>query len=175
MKKKRLDYRMKTGKDDFMSEDEFYDLVRSNIRQSAKDVLVALSLVSLYLLAKANVPDKDEDEKVKNVYKYTVKALDKISDEVTFFYNPISFQQILNGSIFPSFGFLSDGANILNHMTKEVWGMAFDDKLEEKNYVIKYLLKSFPITSQVSNYLPLFAPELAKDLGMRVTAESRRR
>jgi len=42
----------------------------------------------------------------------------------------------------------------------------------EKNYPIKYIMKSFPITSQGAQLLPLFAPETAKDLGIRMPSQS---
>jgi hypothetical protein len=48
-----------------------------------------------------------------------------------------------------------------------------DDKLAEKNYVIKYGLKGLPITSQFDSIFLIFFPELAKDLGMKATTESR--
>ena len=36
---------------------------------------------------------------------------------------------------------------------------------------IKYLMKSFPIASQASGYLPMFYPSLAKDLGIKMQSQ----
>ena len=46
-----------------------------------------------------------------------------------------------------------------------------DEKLEEKNEVIKYWMKSFKVTNQMAALLPLFSPELAKDLGIRMQSK----
>jgi hypothetical protein len=57
---------------------------------------------------------------------------------------------------------------------KENYAIAIgNEKLEEKNYVIKYLLKSFPISNQAAGMLPMFYPELAKDLGIRAQSQAR--
>lgn len=36
--------------------------------------------------------------------------------------------------------------------------------------LLKYVMKSVPVTSQIAGLLPMFYPELAKDLGMRMTS-----
>jgi hypothetical protein len=48
-----------------------------------------------------------------------------------------------------------------------------DQKAADKNYVIKYLLKGFPVTSQFDTILLMFYPDLAKDLGMKSQTEAR--
>lgn len=155
---------------------EFYDLVRRNIKQAGVDAAITLSVLTLFILASIAKPDDDDDDAyTKNLHKFTVRALDKLSDELTFFYNPMSFQQILNGSIFPSLGVFTDIFNVVNHFGKEMYGMTFDEKLEEKNHVLKYVLKPIPLVSQMAAYLPLYAPELAKDLGIEMSTQSRMR
>lgn len=171
--KKRDAHFLATGKRLDMSAEDFHDMVRSNIRQSTKDAIITISLISLYLLAKASVPDDDEDAAVISRHKFMVRALDKIKDEMYFYYNPSSLQQILNGHIFPSLSIFSDAEGLLNHFTKEMYGFAFDADMQERNYVIKYIMKSFPITSQLASYMPLYAPELAKELGIQMSTQAR--
>jgi hypothetical protein len=172
---KKKDYFLATGKKLEMTEQEFYDLVRENMRQAGVDAAMSLALLAMFFAVVALKPDPDDDEDkyISNMHKFAVRALDKISDELTFFYSPGSFQQILNGSIFPSLGVFTDAVNVVNHMLKEFYGMSFDEKLEEKNHVIKYMLKPIPLVSQLSSYLPLYAPDLAKDLGIEISKESR--
>jgi len=163
-----------TGQKLELDENEFYDLVRQNIRNQAKDTLVTLSLLSMFFALKA-VPDDDEDENVKNYHKFMVRTLDKISDEVSFYYSPTSFQTILNGSVMPSIGVFSDGIKVIQKALTELYAVTTgDDELQEKNYVLKYIFKSFPVSSQMSSYLPLYAPDLAKELGITFTNQSRR-
>jgi len=43
-----------------------------------------------------------------------------------------------------------------------------DEETQDDIKVLKYVMRSFPFTNQMSGYLPLIYPELAKDLGIRV-------
>jgi len=169
---KKRTYKEDTGRDLEMSEADFYDMVRQNISSMAKDALITLSVITMFVIASQMTPD-DDDEYGKNLHKFTIKALDKAKDELFFFYNPASLESVLNGSIFPSLGVLSEAINVLNHFTKEIYGFAFDEELQEKNYVVKYLLKTFPVASQLTSYMPLYAPELAKELGIKMSTQSR--
>jgi hypothetical protein len=47
-----------------------------------------------------------------------------------------------------------------------------DEEALEKNYVIKYILRSFPLLNQGQALLPMFSPELAKDLGIKMQSQS---
>ena len=169
---KKRTYKEDTGRDLEMSEADFYDMVRQNISSMAKDALITLSVITMFVIASQMTPD-DDDEYGKNLHKFTIKALDKAKDELFFFYNPASLESVLNGSIFPSLGVLSEAINVLNHFTREIYGFAFDEELQEKNYVVKYLLKTFPVASQLTSYMPLYAPELAKELGIKMSTQSR--
>lgn len=98
----------------------------------------------------------------------SLRYLDKISDELMFFYNPNSFEKILNGSVFPSLGILSDSYNIVSSISKEVFGDS------DKAHPTKYILKALPITKEFTNFIPFISEDLAKDMGIRVTSQSRR-
>jgi hypothetical protein len=171
---KKKDYEEKTGKKFEMDEESFTDLVRENISSAGKDAIGMVLLVSLLITAHLAAPDDDEDDQTKNIHKFTVRALDKLTDELTFFYLPTSASQLLNSSIFPSIGVLTDILSVFNHFGKEIYGMTFDEELQERNHVIKYILKNFPIASQLSSYMPLYAPDMAKDLGIKMSTQSRR-
>jgi hypothetical protein len=170
---KQKNYYETTGQKLQMSKEDFYDMVRENIRGSAKDMLFVAGLLGAWLLLKALPPDADEDPGVKNWHKFMVRALDKFSDEVSFYYSPLGWQQIVGGSIIPSIGVFKDFGSLFTHFLKEVYGMGFDENLQEKNYVIKYLMKSFPVTSQLSTYLPLILPDIAKELGIQPSTQAR--
>lgn len=171
---KKEEYEKETGKTLNMSEGEFLDLVSRNIKSQLIDTIFMLSLISLYLGMVALAPDDDEDDKTKSVYKYALRATDKIKDELWFFYDPTSLLAMASGGgIFPSLSYLTNLKKLIYNFGKEMYGIAFDDELAEDTYVIKYLLKSFPLVSQSSAVLPMFYPELAKDLDLRIGTQSR--
>jgi hypothetical protein len=117
---------------------------------------------------KAGEPDEDEDPRVRNAYKFAIKAADKLRDELLYFYDPTSVVGLISQGFFPSMSLLTNFATLLTNFGKENYALfTGDEKAAKKNYVIKYLLKSFPITSQASSLLPMFYPDVAKDLGMK--------
>jgi hypothetical protein len=101
-----------------------------------------------------------------------LKATDKFKDEIGYFYDPTSIAQLFGKGIFPSLGLIENYGKVLeNFMVENYAIVSGDEKLEEKNYVIKYLMKSFPISSQAAGILPMFFPNVAKDLGMKMQSQ----
>lgn len=173
--KKRQEYKEDTNKDLEMTESQFMDLVRHNIRSATYDVVIMLTLAAIVFGLKAYEPEEDEEsEAVRNYYKFLVRAMDKLRDELLYFYDPTSLMSTVSSGLFPSLSYITNFMKLFKNFMIENYAIAMgDEPLEEKNQVIKYLMKSFPITSAGVGYLPMFYPELAKDLGIRATTESR--
>ena len=167
--KKKADYEKDTGKTLEMTETEFMDLVRQNIKSQLVDTIFLLTLLALVAGLKANAPDDDEDPAVKAQYRFITKAADKLKDELTYFYDPTSLTNLVSSGIFPSIGLIQNfGKGFKNFMIENYAIATGNEKLEEKTKVIKYWLKTFPITNQMAGYLPMFYPALAKDLGLKI-------
>ena len=172
--KKKNDYELETGKELNMTESEFMDLVRKNIKAQMVDVIFLVTLLALYFGMKANSPDDEEDEAVKNQYKFMLKVADKVTDELLYFYNPTSITSLVSSGIFPSMSYLTNFTKLLKNFMIENYAISIgDEALEEKNQVIKYLMKSFPVSNQAAGMLPLFYPQLAKDLGIKAQSQAR--
>ncbi len=169
--KKKADYENDTGKKLEMTESEFIDLVRQNIKNQLLDTLVYAALFALTLGLKA-LPDDDDDPIVKNQYKFLLKATDKFKDELGYFYNPTNLTQLVSTGLFPSLGLIKTYRSAVQNFLTENYAIATGNKeLEDKNYVIKYWMRSFPITSQAAGLLPMFYPDLAKDLGIKMQSQ----
>jgi hypothetical protein len=170
--KKKSEYETDTGKTLEMDENEFLDLVRQNTKSAALDLLFYAALWALYAGIKANMPDDDEDEATKNQWRYALKAVDKLRDEIGYFYDPSSAIKGFTRGLFPSLSLLDNATKtVKNFMLENYYIAVGDEELEEKNFVIKYAMKSVPFTNQASSWLPMFYPELAKDLGLRVQSK----
>jgi hypothetical protein len=167
--KKKKEHYIETGGEILeLTEELFIDLVRQNIRAFALDLATALTLTSMLLGAKAYMPD-DEDEAVKNQYKFAVKAMDKLKDEVLYFWNPSSAASLLKSGLFPSLTLIENGVKSIENFFIEMFAISMgNEELEKDTKVIKYVMKTFPIANQVSGYLPMFYPDLAKDLGIQM-------
>ena len=171
--KKKTEYEKETGKTLRMDEAEFIDLVRKNVKDQAVDLVFYLTLMALYIGVKAIPPD-DEDPATKNAYRYMVRAIDKVKDEVAYFYDPTNLAGTVSSGIFPSISYLTNFKKLLTNFGTEMYAIGVgDEALEKKNQVVKYLLKGFPITSQFDSFLLMFYPDLAKDLGMKAQTQAR--
>jgi hypothetical protein len=170
--KKKSDYEKDTGKKLMMTETEFVELTTQNIKNQVMDVLFYIALTGLVLAAKG-LKDDDDDRVTQNRYNYMIKVLDKLRDEVAYFFNPINLVDLTKKGLFPSLSLIDNYIKIVTNFSKEMYAIGIEDeKMIDKNYVIKYLLKGFPITSQFDAIFLLFFPDLAKDLGMKSSAES---
>lgn len=172
--KKRQDYYNNTGKELQMTEDEFISLVNQNIKNQSLDLVILLSMMSLLAGLKAMAPDDDEDPRVKNQWKFYLKATDKLTDELMYFYNPTTPIDLVSGKggIFPALGLLENYTKFTTNFAKENFGIIIgDEEMQDDAKPIKYLMKSFPIASQASGFLPMFYPEISKDLGIKMQSQ----
>ena len=171
--KKKEEYQRETGKTLNMTESEFMDLVRRNIKSQMIDTMFFLTMIGLLAAMKANAPDDDEDPRVKNQYKFLMKAADKLRDEIAYFYNPANLLQLVSGGIFPSIGMITNFGNLVGNFLEEMFGLVLqNDEWVESAKPIKYLMRQFPVSNQISQYLPMFVPDVAKDLGIQAQSQS---
>lgn len=167
-------YKNRTGNDLEMSPEEFYDMTRRAIMQQAKEIGILLTMLSgLLALRWSGAPD---DDKKKNWYRTIVRMLDKLTDEISFYYNPISLQQISTGSYIPSLGLLTDGLKLAGSLVKQGVGVAFGNEyLQKTAHPIKNFTSLVPMVNQVfRTFVPLIDGDVAKDLNISISAESRR-
>lgn len=167
--KKRKEYKDNTGKDLDMTEDEFISLVNQNIKNQVTDLVILLSIATLLAGLKAAAPDDDEDPLVKNQWRFYIKATDKLKDEIMYFYDPTTPFDLLGKGVAPSLGLLENYVKFTKEFALENFGMIIgDEEMQDDAKPIKYLMKSFPVSNQAAGYLPMFYPDLAKDLDIKV-------
>lgn len=169
--KKKAEYKKDTGKTLNMTETQFMDLVRSNIKAQLIDVIFMSIMIGMVMALKAYAPPDDEDPAVKSQYRFMVRTFDKFKDELSYFYDPTSFLGLVSKGIFPSISLLDNMTKGTKNFMIENWAISTgNEKLEKSNQVIKYWMKVFPFTNQMIGYLPMFYPELAKDMGVKIQA-----
>jgi hypothetical protein len=174
---KRQSYYEKNGHELEITNEEFYDLMRGELSKMSRELGLLFGLMLLLIASKIAAPDDDDDDLTINRYKWWAKAISKTADEIAFYYNPTSFESITTGSIFPALTMLTQVEKGVKNLVKEVYGEYIDDEeLVEEAHPIKYFLNIVPGVSQFqTEVLPYIDPELAKEMGIRVSAESRRR
>lgn len=174
-KNQKESYTNKTDKELNMQESEFMDMFRQNLQNQIKELGILISMIAIVTaILPLFKPDDDEEQEIKNRFKFASRLLDKVKDEVWFYYNPVGLQQILNGSIFPALGIFTDAARVVQSTMTEIYGVATgDEDLTEKNFALKNLMKALPLTKELTYYIAMFNADLAKELGIQISSQSR--
>jgi len=170
-------YKERTGEDFDMSKEDFIDMVRANLSNQLRELAVLASLLAASLALGFVAPDDDEDKATKNFYRYSQKVLDKFTSEISFFVNPLEFEKLLSGNMFPAIGLVTDMTKFLQHFWLQTTGLDFDpnstfDEVREKAKPIKYAAKSLPVFKSVLTYLSLISSDFAKEFDITIQRES---
>jgi hypothetical protein len=173
-------YEKRTGKPFNMTKEDFIDMIKNNLRNEAKELAILLSLFGMMFSLGFVAPDDDDDKATKNFYRYTQRVIDKFIGELSFFYNPVEFQKILSGGMFPAIGIFSDIERFVSHTTMEVTGYDIKnpelttDEVRKKAQPVKNAAKMFPFTKSLMTYGAIFDAEFAKEYDITIQKESRR-
>jgi len=132
-------------------------------------IFLTTLLVLTTQIIPAMAPDDDEDKAVVNQHKFVSKIGDKLLDELMYFYNPTSILNLVGSGPFPAFSLINNAVKTIGGTLDELYGvLTSDEERIEKAKPLKYFLRTFPITNQIVGYLPMFYPDIAKDLGIRM-------
>ena len=166
----------KTGKVLTITANDYQDMIRQQVTNMMKELALLVGMISLMIAAKIVAPDDDDDDLTKNRYKYIAKVINKITQELTFFVNPMSADEVTRGSIIPALGLVTKVEKAISAVFKESYYTITDNEEKaDKTYPTKYVLNLFPGPSQfINEILPFIYPEEAKDLGIKVQIESKK-
>lgn len=172
-------YEEETGEVMTMDRDQFIDMIRTNIRNQIKELAILLALVGAMLALGFMAPDDDEDKATKNFHRYSQKVVDKFVGELSFFYNPAEFQNILSGGMFPAIGIVADAGRFVKHLTMETTGMDLDpktsyDDVRKKAQPIKHLMKMAPVTKSAVTYASILSSDFAKEFDVTIQKNNMR-
>jgi hypothetical protein len=176
LEQKKEAYLKKNGKPLTITEEEFFDMMRTALSNQMKELNLLLAMMALVVGAAMMVDgDDDDDDLEKNRLKYFAKIINKTSDEVSFYYNPLTFQSVTNGSLLPALGVTTKAWSVVKNVSKGIYGYSTgDEETLKTTHAAKAFFDMVPIISQFQKeYLPSIDPELAKEMGIRVSAEAR--
>ena len=176
----REQYETETGEVLNMTKEDFIDMIRTNLHNQIKELAMLGALIASMFALGYMAPDDDEDKASKNFYRFTLKTMDKFVSELSFFYNPVNYEQLLSGSMFPALGIVGDYSKFVSHTFREVTGFDFDpntsaEDVRKKAYPLKYGMKAAPITKSLVTYISIVNSEFAKDNDITIQAQNRLR
>jgi hypothetical protein len=171
-------YEDRTGQKMTMDRDEFADMIRTNLRNQMKELLILGTLVGTMFALGFFAPDDEDDKATKNAFRYTQKVVDKFVSELSFFYNPANFEQLLSGSAFPAIGLIADFYKVMTNFFMETTGFDFRDptktpeEIRKKAMPVKRVVNMIPAGKSIMTWLAMFDSEFAKEYDITVQKES---
>jgi hypothetical protein len=133
-----------------------------------------ITLLLLLFLSAILAPDDDDDEETKGAKRKLMRQVDKLTDELSFFYSPKSFLDVA-GKPLPVMGFAGDMYKLVVQTGKQWMGVAFnikDGQWEDEAKPLKYLFKAFPVSKELLGYMPIIDPEFAKEMGIKLQVQN---
>jgi hypothetical protein len=167
-------YYKKTGQRMNMSKEDFADMLRTNLRNELKEITYIVGLTAAVFALGIIAPGDDEDKAAKNRFRYYQKLLDKIRDELTFFYNPNEIRSLLSGGIFPAIGVVTDALNLVNHMSEQITGMSISkegktpEQIREEAMPLKDVLRIVPGGKNVLTFGAIISDDWAKEFDITI-------
>lgn len=175
--KYKENYEKRTGEPLQMDKAEFVDMIRQHLANQLRELGVLASLTGALFALGFMAPPPDADKDTKNAFRYAQKILGKFQDELGFFYNPINYENLLNGSLFPAMGIITDFQKFTTNLWLETTGLdlsnptkSFDDVVKDA-HPIKYLMKMLPVTKSVLIYLAMIDADFAKEMDVTIQKE----
>lgn len=152
-----------------MNEAEFVDMYIKGVRSEMKELMLAAGLMGLLIAMRLSAPDKDDDDEQKGAYRWALRGLDKLTDELTFMYTPSSFTNILNGSVFPAVGILVEAERFFTSVIKKLfYEVTGNDEQAARQHPLKYVARGLPFFKELITYLAIFNNDIAKEYGIRM-------
>jgi hypothetical protein len=173
-------YYKKTGQPLTMSKDDFGDMIRQNVQSSLKEIAYIVALTGAMFALGFFAPDDDKDKAAKNRHKYYLRALDKIRDEITFFYNPNEIRNLAAGGIFPAIGIVTDALKFFKHLSEQITGIPIGGKkgrtaeqVRKDAMPVKDLLHSFiPGGKTVLTFGAVLSDDWAKEFKINLQSQN---
>lgn len=173
-------YYKKTGQTLNMSKADFADMIRQNVQSSLKEIAYIVALTAAAFALGMFAPDDDDDKAAKNRHRYYLRMLDKIRDEITFFYNPNEIRNIAAGGIFPAIAVVTDALTFFKHLAEQITGIPITGKkgrtaeqVRKDAMPVKDLLKNFiPGGKTVLTFGGVLSEDWAKEFDITVKAQN---
>ena len=170
---KTREKRQAQGQDFNISEAEYIDMYVKGVGAQFKELGLAAAVIGMVIAARLEAPDLKDNPEQAGAYKWMLRGMDKLQDEISFFYNPQSFSDIVAGSMFPAVGMLLDAERFAGAMAaKGFFTMTGDDVKADKQHPQKYMFRMFPVTKEMLTYLAIMDTDLAKKWDLRVSSRN---
>ena len=168
------EYKDRTGQDLHMTEEEFFDMVRQNIKIQSRELAMMLTFAGLVMGMNSLLPNKDDEEYAdsQGYFTFMKRVMNRCKDELELFYDPRKFAEFGSGSKIPVLAYFSDLGKAISSVAKDGYGIAVGDE-EINEHSVMHVLHTLPVTRQMLDFTAIVDPDMADYLGIHYTSEIR--
>jgi hypothetical protein len=157
----------------FIKEGEFVERFIKGVETTYTEFRMAAGLL-FFLMWGIAAPDADDDKETKAYKALLRRQIEKLMDEITFFYSPKSGVDIL-GTSAPITSIVKDSYKLASDATQQFFGFTLStlgaedmgDEMQDKAKPVKRFFKVVPVLKEVLTYLPALDPDLAEEWGVK--------
>lgn len=154
---------------DFISQDDFIDMYIQGVNNTFIEFRT-LSFMVLLLMYGIMKPDDDDEQEEKNIKLLMRRQMERMSNEISFFYSPKSLYDVASQGP-PILGLFHDMYNMTTNVGKQWFGVGLEqigaedlgEKWQKDAHPLKYTFKVLPVLKEVLTYIPTFDNQMAKD------------
>ena len=146
----------------------------TGIKTQFREITLALGLLGMYFaLLAVSKGNKDEDHTEKGEFAFALRTIDRLQDEISFFYNPSSFTSMFNGAIVPPVALLVDIQKLLKGSLIYGWDKATgNDEEAKKIHLMKIIYGDLPVMKEWVKYEAIWSKKFAEDNGISMPTQS---
>lgn len=138
-----------------VSEGQYIDQYLRGVKAQVREVAATVALMAMFYAGLSWAASLNKDEyswEQRGAAKYAVRMLDKFSDELAFFYSPVSAKKMIGNFSLPLGSVLIDLMRFSGNLTKEgYYDITGNEEAAKKNKVIKYPIDYMLGINQISD------------------------
>jgi hypothetical protein len=158
---------LEKGQDFTISEAEFIDMYKGNLRSMMLEVMV---LTSFAVAVMSVVSGDDENRKNKGMKLYLARALKKYYNEFAFYYLPTEFTKLIKSPV-PAIGLAEDMFRFVGALSKESYGqLTGDEDLIKSAKPLKYFNRMVPVAKEGMLLMATYDDDFRKDWDIKLQA-----
>lgn len=158
---------LEKGQDFTISEAEFIDMYKGNLRSMMLELMV---LTSFAVAVMSIVSGDDEDRKNKGMRLYLARALKKYYNEFAFYYLPTEFTKLIKSPV-PAIGLAEDMFRFIGALSKESYGqLTGDEDLIKSAKPLKYFNRMVPVAKEGMLLMATYDDDFRKDWDIKLQA-----
>ena len=158
---------LEKGQEFNISEAEFIDMYRGNLRSMMLEVMV---LTSFAVAVMSVVSGDDEDRKNKGMKLYLARALRKYYNEFAFYYLPTEFTKLIKSPV-PAVGLAEDMYRFMGALSKETYGQVTgNEELIKSAKPLKYFNRMVPVAKEAMLLMATYDDDFRKDWDIKLQA-----